>query len=494
MLDHANPIVSLALPYKMEFLNVVVAFVAEIGQSLGASEKEKGQLRLAAEEVFNYIMEALPATENAEVFYLRGEEDGDAVKFTFSYHSTPINVRATPEFTVSDIETTLEGLGLSLAKQVTDSFECINCGSDGWLIVFAKRLGEFQSVLYSKAESETADVDTKQEGGLHITRAVSRHVPQLMDLVYRTYRYSYAKNYFYDEAGLQKAIEEEKLVALVAEDEEDKAVGCIIAFFDSPQLAEIGGAMIDPGHRSGPGIMLLARQCKRLIGEEAFKNTLFYSKTVTSHTYSQQLNKLYKFAPLGLRLSVYEHARFVGIATEQEYRESLLFGILTSNMKGRELQLYVPPEHQRMVTELFANTGIAAEISAEELPDAACVYTNITRTGNEKKKVMEIQVNEIGSDFAAVLKKETFAIQQDGYVTCLLAIPADKALPAEIGKVLKENKYFFSGLHISTENRWFLLYTNLYHQRFQFANVKLYDLIAQELLRYIEKEYLAMYQ
>lgn len=494
MTDTANAVVSLALPYKMEFLNVVVAFVVEIGQSLGASEKEKGHLRLAAEEVFNYIMEALPASENEEVFYLRAEEEGDAVKYTFSYHSTPINVRATPEFEVSDIETTLEGLGLSLAKQVTDSFECINCGSDGWLIVFSKRLGAFQSVFHSQAVPAEDDVDAKQAGGLTIARAASRHVPQLMDLVYRTYRYSYAKNYFYDEDSLQKAIEDEKIVALVAEEGDGRAIGCIIAFFDSPELAEIGGAMIDPKHRTGPGIMLLARQCKRLIQEEAFKNTLFYSRTVTSHTYSQQLNKLYKFAPLGLRLSVYEHAKFVGIATEQEYRESLLFGVLTSNLKGRELRLCVPPEHRQMVIDLFANTGIVAEISAEAVLAVTSQFTDITRTGNEKKKVMEMQVNEIGSDFEAVLKKETFAIQQDGFVTCLLTIPADKALPAEIGKVLKDNKYFFSGLHINRENQWFLMYTNLYHQRFQFGNVKLYDLIAQELLRYAEKEYLAMYQ
>jgi len=73
-------------------------------------------------------------------------------------------------------------------------------------------------------------------------------------------------------------------------------------------------------------------------------------------------------------------------------------------------------------------------------------------------------------------------------------LPADKPLPAGVEKVLKENKHFFSGLHIITENRWFLLYTNLFHQRFQFGNVKLHDLIAQELLRYVEKEYLEMYQ
>jgi len=494
LINRANPIVSLALPYKMEFLNMVVAFVVEMGQSLGADEKEKGHLRLAAEEVFNYIMEAFPASDSEEVFYLRGEEEGDAVKFTFSYHSTPINVRATPEFAVSDMEATLGGLGLSLAKQVTDSFECINCGNDGWVIVFTKRVNQFNSVLHRQVMQAESESNLQQSGSLHITRATVRYIPQLIELVYRTYRYSYAKKYFYDADSLKKAIEDEHIVALVAEDSTGKVIGSVDVFFDSPQVAEVGGVMVDPRYRTSAAIMLLAREAKRLFREDLFKNTVLYGKAVTTHTYSQQLMKLYKFAPLGLRLSVYEHANFIGIAAEQNYRESLLFGILTSNLAGKEIRLYVPPEHKEMVNALFVNTEITAEILAEELPTAACSLTSMTSVDNEKKKVMEVQVNEIGSDFMMVLKKKTLAMQQDGFLTCLLAIPADKPLPVGIERILKDNKYFFCGLHISTENRWFLLYTNLFHQRFQFGNIKLYDSIAQELHRYVEKEYLAMYQ
>jgi anti-sigma regulatory factor (Ser/Thr protein kinase) len=127
---------SLTLPYRIK-----------LGQALGADKHEALQLRLAAEEVFSYIMAAFPASEKNAVFYLRCQEGNGNIKFSFSNHGTPINVRATPEFAVTDIESTIEGLGLSLVKQVTDGFECINCGQDGWLIVFSKRLSAFRSVL-----------------------------------------------------------------------------------------------------------------------------------------------------------------------------------------------------------------------------------------------------------------------------------------------------------------------------------------------------------
>lgn len=53
--------------------------------------------------------------------------------------------------------------------------------------------------------------------------------------------------------------------------------------------------------------------------------------------------------------------------------------------------------------------------------------------------------------------------------------------------------YSFTGLQFNKANKWFLVYTNLFHQRFQFANVKLFDPIAQELCNYIEEQYLSMY-
>ena len=490
--NNANSEFSLTLPYRTEFLNVVTGFVVEAGQVFGANERESGQLRLAAEEIFAYIMEAFPASETGTSFFLRCEEGDNVVKFSFSNHGTPINARITPEFTITDIDGTLEGLGLSLVKQVTDSFECINCGSNGWLIVFTKKLADFKQVLRQQAIQFQAGDEPQLNSSLHITRATIAHVPQLIDLVYRTYRYSYAKDYFYNEDSLRKAIEDEHTVALVAQDNRG-IVGNISVFFDSPQVAEVGGVMIDPRYRSTAGLMLLVKESKRFFGGDTFKNTILYTKTVSTHTSTQQLMKLFKFVPMGLRLSVYSQARFIGISEERSYRESLVFAVLTTSVVDREIKLYMPSEHKEIITKLFANTGILVMLLSEELPAVFSQHTSMISMPNEKTLVMEIQINEIGVDFKTVLKKETFTIQQNGFLTCNLIIPVDKPLPTGIDQILKDRKYFFAGLQLNKENKWFLLYTNLFHQKFQFSNVKLFDPIAQRLCNYIEEQYLSMY-
>ena len=50
-----------------------------------------------------------------------------------------------------------------------------------------------------------------------------------------------------------------------------------------------------------------------------------------------------------------------------------------------------------------------------------------------------------------------------------------------------------SGLDLNSDGRWYLRYTNLFHQRFQFSGLDLHDQMAKELCAYMEKEYVSLY-
>lgn len=483
---------SLMLPYRLELLNVVTAFVSEIGQSLGANEQETLQLRLAAEEVFTYIMEAFPASEKNAVFYLRCEEGDGNVTYRFSNHGTPLNVRATPEFAASDMEATIAGLGLSLVKQITDHFEFINHGNDGWLIVFSKQLSAFQSILKHAEPLPEAVLDSQQSLGLHVKRATTAHVPKLIDLLYQTYRYSYPVSDLYDEKVFAKAIEDQDIVSIIVETGEGKIVGNCMLHFASPYMAEVGSLMTAPHYRATSATAILVKETLRVMRNSTFNDTLFYANLVTTHTNSQRLMQVGRLLPIGLLLSLCDCARFLGINEVTNQRESCVFVVLSTRLKGRNLTAYAPPEHQKIIDKLLTNIGMSITWPTEEwLPLPSC--THLTTTPYTKNLVMEIQVNEFGLDFSTILKKQTLEIQQNGFLTCLLTFPLDKASPVEIDQILKDNKYFFSGLQIKKDGKWYLLYTNLFHQRFQFASIALHDPIAIELRHYMEEQYLQLY-
>ena len=490
MNDSARPLF-LALPYRVEFLNLVTGFVTECGQIFGANEKELFALRLAAEEVFSYIMEAFPLSDTEAVFHLKCTAKDGKVTFGFSNHGEPLNARATPEFAIDDLESTIAGLGLNLVRKLTDDCRFVNCGADGWVIFFVKQLAGFRPLPDTLAVEDVASA-LPADSKLRVFQATPEQVPQMISLVYRTYRYSYAKNYFYDDQSLRQALLEERVVAVVAEDAAGNIVGCTAIFFDSPQVAEIGGVMIDPRYRAGAGMLLLVKESKRLLAKDSFQDTVFYARTVTTHTQSQKLLAAMKFFPLGLRLSVYDHAKFIGIDEQQGHRESLIFAVLVSKLNGKTVKINAPAVHQEMIREIMLNSRIEAAICCDTAEPAAPAVTQLQIIHNEKAQFAEVNVEQLGYDFADILKQETFALQQDGYLTCLINIPADCALPVALEKVLQDNKYFFSGLQLDKQGGWKLMYTNLFHQRFQFANVRLYDPQALKLRDYIEQQYLRL--
>ncbi len=489
----ATPGFILTIPYRLELLPLVTSFVSESAKSLGASEQEAFRLSLAAEEVFAYIMEAFPAAEKDALFYLRCEEADDKVSYSFSNHGKPLNVRATPQFDASDIESTIDGLGLSLAGQLTDSLDFINCGNDGWLIVFSKQLANFTPLSRQSEVSIEKNGDSQVNIGLHVTRATTQHVPQLIDLIYRTYRYSYFFNALYDETNFSRDISEKKRIVLLAETGDKKIIGCGIIHFATPHFAELGSLMTDPAYRNSSAVALLIKETSRLFRDPAFKDTLFYSYFVTTHTYSQRLIDVLKMAPLSLRLSINEPFKFIGIKEEREQRESYIFAVLRTPLTGRNLTLHVPSEHSAIIAQLLHGVGIFADLKSEtSVGQSACTLFSKTPLGNTQAMLM--QVDAFGPDFAALLQQETRTLQQDGFLTCILTLPLAAALPPETDRILKNNKYFFSGLDLKADGSWHMVYTNLFHQRFQFAALKLHGAMAQELLAYLEKEYLSLYQ
>jgi len=380
-----------------------------------------------------------------------------------------------------------------LVKQVTDSFECINCGNDGWLMVFSKQLSSFRSILQQEEFLDESELNLQDNLDLHATRATTAHVTQLIDLIYHTYRYSYPVNDLYDEQIFRKKIEDEHIIALIVETSEGAVIGNCMISFASSFVAEIGNLMTDPHYRTTVAVTLLVKKLLQLLRDNTFKNTLFYAKLVTTHTNSQRLMNVCKFAPVGLQLSLFDGVRFLGINENISQRESCVFAVLTTRFVGSNLTVYGPPEHQQIIDKLLTNTGISITWPSEEVAATLPPCTRITNTPTSEILLMETQVNEFGLDFTAILKKETLAMQQNRFLTCILTFPLDKPLPSGIDQILKDNKYFFSGLQLQKDGKWYLMYTNLFHQRFQFASMELHDPITRELCNYMEKQYLSLY-
>lgn len=473
----------LKIPYYSEYTYLVASFMEEIGRSHGADSQEMMQLRLIGEEAFIFIMNGIPKVGVENNFHLHCIEEEDSLTFYFSNHGRPMNARKVPEFDEGRVNETTDALSLNIIQCFSHGFGYNNRGKDGWELLIRFSIKDYKRLtLLNKHEN---DFDEMPLEPFTVRRATEADVPGIISLVYNTYRYSYAKEIFYNDVKLAQMIRENKILSIVAETESGVIVGHNAVLLDSPLLGEAGMAMVDPNYRKSKAFLSLALLTGRLIKTE-FPQILTYTKCVTSHPRSQAF--VTNFTASMLQPSVYNHASFVGIQGESNPRESLLYLILNFCNDKTEKNIYAPKEHQAIVQQQLSkakfNITVLPYQSHAEKPENSVLLLE----SMPGRQFAEIKVEQEGADFESALQKETVYLRQNGVMSVNLLLPAEQSLSQDIDSVLLKNGYFFCGFKPTPEGSWKIVYCNLMSQLYDFGKIKLFAEDSQLLCKYIQGE------
>ena len=330
------------------------------------------------------------------------------------------------------------------------------------------------------------DFDEVTQEAYTVRRATEADVPGIINLVYNTYRYSYAKEVFYNDIKLAKMIRENRILSIITVTESGQIVGHNAVLLDSPFLGEAGMAMVDPNYRKSKAflsmVLLTAREIKNL-----YPKILAYAKCVTSHPRSQAF--VANFTSSLLQLSVYNQASFVGIKGEANPRETLIYSILNFCNDKTEKTLYVPQEHQEFIQQLLTkakfNITVLPYEKNQEVPENSVLHCE-TLPG---RQFAEITMEQSGQDFDSVLQKQTNYLRQNGIITINLLLPTSNSLTPEINSHLLKNGYFFCGFKPTADGNWKIVYCNLLSQMFDFNKLQLFSEESKQLSEYIQTEY-----
>ena len=475
---------NLSIPYNLDFVNVVATFLEELGACYGADAAEKQRLRLIGEEAFSFILVGIPDQDFSEMFQLRCMEMDDRLSLSFSNHGRPMNVRKVKDFSVDDMDGTSDGLSLQLLRGLCDELLFQNLGRDGWELVIQFKLKNYKPIL-SGTDEEKEVFKPGISYDFTIRKSETDDIPGIINLVYNTYRYSYAKSFAYSKELFQEAIDTEKIFSMVVVTADQKIIGHQAILFESPQLGEVGMAMVDPHYRKSRAFLLLARDMKLEV-KQKYPDTIMYIKAVTSHKSSQAF--MVGTSICLLELSVYNHASFIGMNASHNPRESLIYGFATYSTNLPLKPIYIPEEHHAMVSSFFSGTtfSIQVEKNSKTIVEGDSVFEVKANPENQHAK---LYFSSIGNDFSAVLKKHTRSLQQDGIITIHAIVPSHENLPENSDQLLMANGYFFSGIKPNAKGEWDLIYTNLLHQKFNFDDIQLFSPKAVELCSYIKEKY-----
>lgn len=475
----------LILPYYKEYINTVSSFVEEMGISHGATKEEQGKLRLLGEETFVFIMNGIPKVGLDQKFHLRCVEEEDGLLFLFSNHGRPLNARTIPDFELDRIDETFDALSLSMVRSLSNEFSFRNLGNEGWELMVRFRIKNYR-MLKPQVTIEEEICQTQQES-FTVRKATTADVPGIIDLVYNTYRYSYAKEAFYNDRSLTQMIEDKRILSLVAVTESGKVIGHNAVLLDSDLLGEAGMAMVDPAYRKSKAFILLAINTKRALAKE-YPNLLVYAKCVTSHERSQAF--VSSFTPCLLQLSVYKHASFVGIdESGVNKRESLIYSISNSTSGFDKKCLFVPKEHLQFINLIMDDAKLNIELKPFSETELSGKETKFHVNHQPSRQYLLLEIEQVGDDFGNRIRQETILARQKGAITIGLFLPTNVPAAHDLDTVLAREGYFFSGIKPTASGVWVVVYTNLLYQPFDFDKLKFFDVKSKMLSDYVASLY-----
>ena len=241
--------------------------------------------------------------------------------------------------------------------------------------------------------------------------------------------------------------------------------------------------MVDTIYRTNRALLLLVRNSARLLFNDNIKNTIYYSKCVTTHTDSQAVATLFSLVPSALKLSSYAQASFIGISSDSNIRESLIYYVRLQNIENNNKVFYIPHKHRKISSIILDKIGINYNYSDEYTKEP--FTKEIIEDFNKSKEYATFVVNEIGEDIFIKLKKLNKQALRNGCKTATCEISIEQPLVKEFDSKMMDLGYMFCGLEPTSNLQWRAIYTNLFYQDFNIEDVKLHDKLALDLREYI---------
>ena len=473
--------------YRVEFLPPVMAFVSSIAQALGATDKEIFQIRMAAEEAGMHIIGRYPGSGLEERFEVLCEPQDGGLLVTFNNLGLPINLLAMPKYEITDPDQNIDGLGLFLMEKMVDHHEFINQGREGWKTVLFKRFERLK--LPEHRPEGSSDELTASREKLQVMKATAEHVPDIVELAYRSYGYSYSKELFYFADLLRAALEEDSIESFVALNPAGRVVGQV-AVISSPfgrDVVEIGAVMVRPEYRRSTGLLQLIRAVASSVRTGVDAPMIAESNLVTTHTLSQRVSGLFKFKPMALKISVHGRARFVSIQENTAAQREPLLHVVSLGVPSLELTLFIPPEHDAFTRHLFENAGIALKTPCAANPEPADTLCDADI--HAEYEYATLFIRRPGHDYAELLRQRLYELETDGIKTVFVRFPGWQPIPETLKNTARQLRLFFCGWVMETPTHWWMLYTRLNAQRFNFEAIQIHDPKAVELRDYVQKQF-----
>ncbi|MFH1113482.1 MAG: GNAT family N-acetyltransferase [Pseudomonadota bacterium] len=455
-MDTACEYSKLTIPNDPNYVDVAVAYVAEVAAKLGFEESERESLDLAVREATTNVIEhAFEPAEHAG-FDICCERVALGLRVTVKDKGLPFDPATAPEC-VLPASPGLDagpGCGILSMRESVDELHFNNLGPDGKETVLIKYLKSKSITDYFEAcelgpyaADEAPEPVAGRPAEITIRAMEPSEAIEVSRCMYRAYGYDYAyEDVYYPErlVLLNRSGQIFSAVA-VADDNRVAGHGALVSYEYGP-LAETGMGAVKPEFRS---LGILTRLQEYLV-EKAQSRGLsgLFGKPVTTHTYSQQMAEGFQMRTCPVLVgNVPQPERFHGISDRLSQRETLLihFKYLSEPPYA---EIFPPPHHKDMIRSVYESLSEYHDRrSFRSVSDASPERQTSFRTKlYQVLGTARIDIRAYGEDAVAQVKSAVRDLCLEGIDVIYLYLNLSDPLTAVFTERFEEIGFFLGGI------------------------------------------------
>lgn len=450
--DSRRSCATLRLPGRAAYFVAATDFAETLSRGQGFDSEEQKHIRLALEEIFEFLQHAvLRGREDASVT-LSFEFQADGMLIRMLIKGLPFDTGALPVYSPADAdaEPDEDGLSLFLAKKVMDSLVFSNRGREGLeLEMFKHRVSSHVGrQLPHPAGEPQSGVKPSAVAGPYVIRPLNpSEAIEVSRCAYLTYGHTY-EDFIYYPGRIVELNRSGEMRSLVAASESGEVMGhCALKFVPGRlDRAELGVLFVKPPYRKhglGAALWKAAVEMGRSMKLESV-----FARSVTGHRASQTMAAQNGFQDCALSLSLFPHA--VDIKEMGGLQQGKMSGMLqVLPLTPPRLRSINPPErHAEIVVELYRRAGIPAETAKPRATttDAQPIF-KATRV--PVLNVAIVEVERVGGDTGVAKRWTSGALRRlcrEKLDVIYLYLHLEESGAAQLAEHCASEGFIFSGI------------------------------------------------
>jgi len=473
------------IPNDARYGVAAAKYVVEIARSIGFGTADLEAVELGVSEAVRAVIEYSFEPGEQATLELSCERVAEGLKVALKDKGLPFGKKLSTfaeKDTAAD-STSIFANRIFQLKTYMDGVSLHNLGRAGKEIVLVKQLTA-KSITDYYAECELEPYETSQpantaagrDSAYTVRRMKPSEAVEVSKSIFKTYGYSYAREYVYFPEKINALNASGRLYSAVVTVGDDEIAGhCALQYGEeNPQIAEMVAGVVKPEYRSRG---YFAKLTEYLVNS-AQKN----------HTYSQRTGHQSGLRDCAIRLGLVPPTTiFKGFAEAIDCRLSILvqFRYLTA---PSNLTLYLPSAHHAVVAAIYENLGVRAAISgtiAGHEPSAQSVFKIQVAAPLNFARIM---VTTYGQNMVREIRTKLKELCLKKIEVINLYLNLSDPLTADMAENFEKLGFFFAGVMpggIDGGDALILQYLN--NVPIDYGQIKLASDIARRILAHIKR-------